>query len=61
MAKGYVNTEVGDEPVRLGIDIPADLKMKFAIEARKAGRTMTQVVEALVRLWLAGEVKLPEK
>ena len=46
---------------RLGVDIPADLKMEVSIKARRAGLTMTEIVTRLLSSWMAGEIKLPEK
>lgn len=46
-----VDTDSGHvQVVRLGVDIPPDTKMKFAIETRKANMTMTEAADALVNI-----------
>ena len=53
----YANTNV--ELVRLGVDIPANVKTEVAIKARRLGITMTEIVIRFLAAWVAGKVELP--
>jgi plasmid stability protein len=46
-------------PEKVTLTIPVDLRRKARAKAILEGKSLSQAVRELLRLWLAGEVELP--
>ena len=45
---------------RLNIEIPEELRRLAKAEAARTGKTLKEILEALIQKWLNGEIKLEQ-